>query len=92
MAKKKHQWDIHHRKPQNHGGNDSHSNTVQVNKHQHAAFHRFFACSANGTMYPSQMVNLLNKWIDPEYKLVCLSPSEYEEVTLWLAKRDILNV
>lgn len=61
----------HHRLARCNGGARKYVNgyrnkiSVPVNKHKH--FHGFF-----GTMSVEEMVELLNKWIDPRYKVICV--------------------
>lgn len=66
MAKKKNQYDQHHRKPRSLGGSTTENNLSTVRKSHHQHWHGIF-----GNMTAEQIIRYINaKWIDPDYVVV----------------------
>ena len=67
MAKKKHQMNIHHRKPRSIDGVSSDRNMSEVRKSQHEAWHTLFS-----NMTAPEIIAIINRrWLDPDYRIVC---------------------
>ncbi len=69
MSRRK--YNTHHRLAKVNGGKkkyvNGYRNEIRVPVNKHAHFHGFF-----GTLSVEDMVTLLNRWIDPSYKVICL--------------------
>lgn len=96
MAKGKHQWDVHHRKPRSQCKTtqeaEADGNTIKVRRSKHSAFHHLFANQANMTMTANEIAAELNKtWIPLDKRMVCMDLKEYEEYLLWMAKEEMFK-
>lgn len=67
MAKKKHQKDIHHRKPSSIGGTNDDRNLSIVRKNHHVFWHGLF--NNNNAHQIAQYIN--DVWLDPAYIFIC---------------------
>lgn len=69
MAKKKHRYTEHHRKPKAQGGSNCVSNLAMVRENHHQAWHTIF----NVKMSPQKIAGYQNnKLIDPAYYFLCI--------------------